>query len=226
MFKSTSSAVWLGREREKAILELCRQHMEKIVETVNHMGENIHAFCDMDTKKAEGAFKMVFKMEREADEIKRGILDELSKGIFHPINRDEIIRLVLTADDIATNAKATTRRLKLIPPRKLDERLRGRLREFSDILLEIARLLGKSFEALPKEPGKARELADEVERLEEKIDDLRMESMMPEVVAWGDRSGKPGLSLMLKDVIDHMENVADRCEDVADVIRGIAISHA
>jgi len=226
MFKSTSSAVWLGREREKAILELCRQHMAKIVETVNQMGENVHAFCDMDAKRAEDAFKRVFKVEREADDTKRRILDELSKGIFHPINRDEIIRLVLTADDIATNAKATTRRLRLIPPRKLDKRLKGRLREFSDTLLEIAKLLGKSFEALPKEPGEARKLADEVERLEEKIDDFRMESMMPEVVAWGDRSGRSGLSLMLKDVIDHMEDIADRCEDVADVIRGIAISHA
>ena len=226
MFKSTSSTVWLGREREKAILELCRQHMSKIVETVNLMGENVHAFCDMNAKRAEDAFKRVFKVEREADDIKRRILDELSKGIFHPINRDEIIRLVLTADDIATNAKAATRRLRLIPPRKLDKRLKGRLREFSDTLLEIAKLLGKSFEALPKEPREARKLADEVERLEERIDDFRMESMMPEVVAWGDRSGKPGLSMMMKDVIDNMENVADRCEDVADVIRGIAIGHA
>ena len=221
-----SSVVWLGKGREKAILNLCNQHMEKIVESVSWMGKNIHAFCDGDEKKIRTTFKEVSRKEREADEIKEKILDDLSKGMFHPINRDEIIRLVLTADDIATNAEATTRRLKFISPREIGSKLKNVLKELSDILLDEAKLLSKASTALSKKPKEAMEFADKVERLEEKIDDFRMEAVMPAAIACCNRSKKTGLCLMLKDVIDHMEAVADRCEDVADVIRVVAISHA
>lgn len=224
MFKSTSSAVWLGRQKERGVLKQCGEHLDMVVETITGMRKNIHAFCDRDAKAIKASLKEVFDKERGADEVKRRILEELSKGVFHPINRDEIIRLVLTADDIATNAKATTRRLKLIPPEKIDGGLREGLREFSDSLLKMAALLRETFAALLKEPKAAIRLADEVERMEEKIDDFRMERILPKVVAWSDKLEKPGLSSMLKDVVDHMENVADRCEDVADVVRGIAIS--
>lgn len=200
--------------------------MEKIVESVSWMRKNIHAFCDGDKKKIEATFKEVSQKEQEADEIKKKILDDLSKGIFHPINRDEIIRLVLTADDIATNAKATTRRLKFISPREIVSKLKNVLKELSDILLDEARFLSKASTALSKKPKEAMEFANEVEKLEEKIDDFRMEAVIPAVIVCCNRLKKARICLMLKDVVDHMETIADRCEDVADVIRGIAISHA
>ncbi|KUO43378.1 MAG: hypothetical protein APU95_05870 [Hadesarchaea archaeon YNP_N21] len=226
MFKSISSAIWIGRQREKEILKMCEGHMDKIVETIAIMRKNVHAACDGRAEEMGSTFNEISAKEREADELKRKIVEELSKGIFHPINRDEIVRLILTADDIATNAKATTRRLKLISLRGIDEKLKSGIKEISDNLLEMANLMRKSFAEVSKKPKEAIKLADQVERIEEKIDDLRMDEIMPEVVRWSNRSRKPGTSMILKDVIDHMENVADRCEDVVDVIRSIAISHA
>jgi len=34
-----------------------------------------------------------------------------------------------------------------------------------------------------------------------------------------------GPSIVMKEMADNMENVADFCEDVSDIIRAIAISH-
>jgi len=226
VFKSTSTAVWMGRRRERKILEFCREHLNKIVETVAGMRKTVYAFGDLDTLKMNSAFREVFAMEREADEAKRGILEELSRGVFHPINREEIIRLILTAEDVADNAKEASRKLNFIPPRKLGKGLRKNLKDFSDSLLEGAKLTNDAFKALMEKPSEVLGLTQAVEAVEEKIDDFRVEVMMPEVLAFCDQSRSVGISLMLKEVIDNMENVADLCEDVADIIRGIAISIA
>jgi len=69
-------------------------------------------------------------------------------------------------------------------------------------------------------------LANEAEMIEESIDDFRMNQLVPKLIAWINRSKTVGFCVMLKETIDRMENVADRCEDVADVIRSIVISYA
>lgn len=224
IFKSKETAFWLGMEKERRISELCKGHFNKVVETVSEMRKNVHAICDIERKKAEETFKRVFEREREADEIKRKIVGELSKGLIHPINREEVMRLVLTADDIATNAKAAVRRLKLISSAKISPTLKKGLKEISDFLLQISELTRSAYFALLHNPQGAIELANEVERIEEKIDDFRIDEILPSMVSWSDKSSSSGHAMMIKDAIDNMEKIADCCEDVVDVIRGIVLS--
>ncbi len=225
-FRSTSSMMWIGREKERKILELCKNHIAKVVKVVAEMHQTFHEFGKLNQKKVEENFKKVFEYEKEADEIKRSILEELSKGLFHPINREEIIRLILTADDIAAHAKAASRKLILIPPKKVNERLREVLKVFADNLLKIAEEVNNAFQTLTENPQQAVQASNKVENLEEKIDDFRVETVIPEFLVWCEESKTISLCLILKEIIDGMENLADKCEDVADVIRDIAISYA
>ncbi|HID60361.1 MAG TPA: DUF47 family protein [Hadesarchaea archaeon] len=217
--------LWLGEAREKKILEICDEHMKKVVDTVVGMNKVIQGFCDPDRKKVDQGFEEVFKSERAADEFKRKILEELSAGIFHPIHRDEIIRLTMTADEIAANAKAAARKLNYLDPKKLHTKLRETLRIFSEDLVHIGNKTYEAFVALTKDSKTAVVLSHEVEKLEEKIDDLRAEQLTPELLAWYRKINDIGVSLVLKEMTDNMENVADFCEDVSDIIRCIAISH-
>jgi len=217
--------LWLGEARERKILETCDAHMKKVVDTVVGMDKVIQGFCDMDRKKVDQGFEAVFKSERAADEVKRKILEELSAGIFHPIHRDEIIRLTMTADEIAANAKAAARKLNYLDPKKLHKKLRDTLRTFSEDLVITVNKTYEAFAALTKESKTAVVLSHEVEKLEEKIDDLRADQLTPELLAWYRKIKDIGLSLVLKEMTDNMENVADFCEDVSDIIRCIAISH-
>jgi len=225
MFRSTSSAVWLGRRKERKVLESCKEHFNLILKTVEGMRKTAHAFHDLDTKGVKNAFKEVFAREREADDVKRKIIGELSKGIFHPINREEIMRLTLTAEDVADNSKEAARKLGFVLPKKISKNLRKGLKDFSDGVYKTAESTNNTFKMLMEKPNEALKLADLVEKAEEKMDDLRGE-LLVSVLTFCDRSKMAGASLMLKEVIDNMENAADRCEDVADVIRGIAVSIA
>lgn len=226
MTKSTSALVWLGKMREKEVLDLASKHMEKVVGTVEAMRENIHAFCDLDEKRSARMMKETARREREADDVKEKIIEDLSKGMFHPIDRGEIMQLLLTADDIATYAEATTRRLAFLPAKKVDKSIMADLKDTSDTLVQMTKLLKTALGALSEGPGKVIELTESVERLEEKIDKLRVEKILPKVLKWCDKSKRISHSLMLKDMVDHLEDVADKCEDAADVIRHIAVSAA
>jgi len=229
VFRSGSSLVWIGREKEKEVLGLCEEHIHKILKTVEEMKNTIYFLCTSDRRKMIRASERTSRSERKADEVKARILEELSKGIFHPINRDEIVRLVLTADDIAENAKAAARKAALIPMGEIkriceDKHLSKDLRILSDNLIEITKSVSDAFSSLLRDPRKTIKLANKVEKIEEDIDNFRAETLLPEVIEWCDKSKKPGTSLLLKEMADNMEEVADRAEDVADVVRGIAIS--
>ncbi|MBA7501880.1 hypothetical protein ES706_00455 [subsurface metagenome] len=224
--KSSSSLIWLGKEKEKEIIKLCEEHMNKLIATIIGLKKTVYAFCESDATKMKSAFKEVADRESEADEIKRKVIEKLSKGIFHPINREEIIRLILTADDIATNAEAATRRLRLIPLGKINKDLKAGLKTMSDSLVDIVESVSNALRMLTQNPSDAIKLANEAEMIEESIDDFRMNQLVPKLIAWINRSKTVGFCVMLKETIDRMENIADRCEDVADVIRSIVISYA
>lgn len=219
--KTTNVMAWVGRRREKRILRMAERHMEKVVASVEALRDTVYAFCDGRREDVERGYREVFRLEREADDVKRSILNELSRDVFHPIDRDEITRLLLTMDDIASNAKGASVRITFMDfPVEDEEVLRG-LREVADRLVEIAREAYRALRELVESPSKALDAANRVEELEEGIDDVRR-GLLRRLIAIGDSLG-PSRLVCLKDVVDSMENVADRCEDTADLIRSLAI---
>jgi len=76
-------------------------------------------------------------------------------------------------------------------------------------------LIGGSKEAL--------KLADAVERKEEEIDEFR-HGLIARILSWGDSAKKLSNVIMLKEVIENIENASDKGEDVADLIRTIAVT--
>ena len=199
--------------------------MKKIVDTVESMNVAIQGFIDMDEKRIDKGYNESFKNEREADEIKKKILDELAKGIFHPINRDAMIRLTMTADEIAANAKAAARKLSFMDSKKIHVELREIIKLMAAELVKIVSKTFEAFVALMDNPKTAIAISHEVERIEEQVDDIRTEQLVPETLVWNRRIQDISLVLLLKEITDNMEGIADICEDVSDIIRLIAISY-
>jgi len=225
MFKDSNIIMWLSRREEKKVLELCKSHLDKIVETVEEMKWVVHAFCNEDFNALEEHYKKAFDSERAADDIKHRILRDVSAGPLHPIDREEVIRLVLTADDIAENAKSGARKLRLASTKCLTDQISVGLREMADMCVEIARSVRVAFEKLNVGTDAAIEAANQVEALEESIDEFRL-GLLKAILS----CKQPVVSikslgpwLMLLNAIENMEEVSDRSEDVADVIRSIAI---
>jgi len=222
LFKSGHISVWLSRKKEREILGECKLHADAIVATVAEMKKVVYSFCEDDLEGVKRNFGMVFKQERDADNLKREILDKLSTGPFHPITREEVIRVVLTADDVAANAKSAARKISASSSRILPDEIKDGLRGLADMDVRIAEKMRKAFIKLLEDPRAAIEVTNEVERMEEEIDDFRV-SLVEKILKFGDTAKSISAWLMLKEAVENMEDVADRSEDVADVIRSIAI---
>ncbi len=225
MFKASNVTIWLSRREEKKVLDLCKAHLDKIVETVEEMRQVVHAFCQDDFNTLEEHYKRAFDSERAADDLKHNILQDVSSGTLHPIDREEVIRLVLTADDIAENAKSAARQLRLASTKCLTDHISANLRVMADMCVEVTQSVRTAFEKLQGGSKAAIEAAKQVEILEESIDEFRL-GLVKAILSCKERVisiRSLGPWLMLLNAIENMENVADRSEDVADVIRSIAI---
>lgn len=206
------------------ILGPAKEHLNKVLKTVEGMRKTLRLFCsDEKGEEIDNASKKVMEMERQADTAKAEILDELSKGEFHPINRGTVIRLVTTSDDIAENARAAAVKATILDPSRLDEGLKNDLDQQSGLALEIVRLLESAYSALSKNPKEALERTGKVEKMEEKIDSFRTNDLSPRIVEWADQSDMPGTSIVLLEIESNIEEVADQAENAADIIREIAI---
>lgn len=219
---SDSPLAWLGKRKEKRALKLSKNHMKEIVKTAELMKETVFLFCENGENIREKA-EEVLDNERKADEIKDEILEELSKGNFPPLSRENIIRLIMTADDIADNARAAAMKLTFLNPESVDPELKGSLRKLADFSHESTKILKKSFSASLENPSSVRKKTGEVEKMEEKVDTFRAETLIPQLVKWADESHKPGTSIIVTEVENNIENVVDQTENCADVLREITI---
>ena len=219
---SDKSIDWLGKPKEKRALELCQGHMDEIVKVTEAMRDSVQAFSK-NKKKFQKRVEKVKGKERSADEKKSEILKELSRGNFPPLSREMIIRLILTTDDIGDNARAATLKLGYLEPEKIGDEVLEGLNELSDIACDSSTALRETFSLLLENPEKAIEKTEEVEKIEEKADNFRANTLIPKIIEWADESKNPGTSYILSEVENNIEDVVDRTENSADVIREIAI---
>lgn len=219
-----STWIWVSRSIERRILEECLPHVEKVVEVVKALNAMISSLIEKGAEAARSSYEKVFKAEREADETKKNILDKVSKEVLQPIDREFVIRLVLRIDDIADYAKATARRFSIMLNLGLamDRELLDELKKIGGKLNEASELLVEAVRALPRNPRKALEFAEKIERIEEEVDDIRTKAL--EIAFRRCREKSVDWCLLAKEVIDSIENSVDRCEDAADIVRSIVMA--
>lgn len=214
--------IWLGRQASKETMTASCRHLRQIFNIVSISQEMVYAYLRSDLEEATKKSQEIVRLEREADQIKEEIIEKLMNSSLHPMDQDEIIRLVLTADDIAAQLKATGRKLLYTHPDEVPPHIKDGLKGIIDLLAEESQALRSTIEALVKGKNDIRERAEKTERLEEAIDDARVD-LLAQILKWGDTSEHVSDWIMLKEAVENMETASDKIEDTADVLRQIAI---
>jgi len=212
----------LGRQAEKEVIGACEAHLEKIFVIVDKFQEFTNNYCNNDVEEAQYKAKEIVTLEREADTIKEGIIDNLMKSTLHPMDQDEIIRLVLTSDDIAAQLKSATRKLLYTHPKEIPVNIKQGLKDLVNTLVDESGALKETIDALVKNRDGVKDKAEKTERLEETIDDLRVD-LLAQILKWGDISEHVSDWIMMKEAVENIEMASDKIEDTADVLRAIAI---
>lgn len=212
---------WVSTRVEREALKLLLTHLGLILEVGKSALNFFKCFKDDDQACISKSFNNIFNYEREADDIKKKILGELSKGFIHPVDRDEIMKLTLTIDDIAAYIKAATRRATLVDSRSIDHEIKIYSLIMTEKIVQAINLLIEAVNNLHSNPVKSLNIANDVERIEEEVDDIRLRAL-DRVLKFCKHSDISSC-IVSKEIIDSLENSCDRCEDSADVIRIIAV---
>lgn len=200
--------------------------MVKAIDTVNELERTISAFREGNREEAERHIEKLFKEEVEIDELRRAVYEELTKGELPTKYREDLKSLVERLDRMADFVKDSARGIKIlieaettVPKEIMDLNLR-----IAKNLVECTRYLNMSIETLGSNPLQAKEYTLKVDACEGIIDEEHM-NLKITLIKKAKEVNAPTL-IVLKDLVDSMEQAADMCDDTADYVRNLATAEA
>ncbi|MFC1802990.1 DUF47 domain-containing protein [Thermoproteota archaeon] len=213
---------WFAPKRGEQVLEMVEKHLTLTQSAVSSLYRMVEAAAECDEEECKIAFMDISRLEMEADELRRNMVEELTKGEMFPEERDDLMELVRAADWIADWSKEAGRILNIIPFEKAPDEIKTATINMVRANVDCVKVLSQAIKALPKDSVKALSLADEVEMLEETVDDLygvtRAHFATQEFPDFS-----TGSLILLNEFFDAVETIADWCENTADIVRAIAV---
>ena len=221
--KATFESWFAARTRARAI-EMIMQATKMLGPSVEELITCVNSAIAERKEDLESAFVRVHQLEREGDSLRRLIILELARGNLPIDERRSFMRLARQIDWVADWCLEAARLARISPMAKFPEALRGTALEMCKVVKDCVFEVQQCIDLLTdKKVQEALDAADKVERLEEEVDDLYRkargllsEISGPELTA--------GQVVLLAQFLDALENIADRCEDVCDQARVIAVS--
>jgi hypothetical protein len=174
----------------------------------------------------EGAFTRLHQLERRGDNLRRSIILELARGNLPIDERRSFMRLARQVDWVADWCVESGRLVRLSPMDTLPEELRVTVLDMCKVVKDCASEVEQCIRLLTdKKMQESLDAASKVEGLEEEVDDLyrKARGLLSEISV---PEFTVGQVVLVAELLDAIENVADRCEDVCDQARAIAVSVA
>lgn len=214
----------LGGRKLEEIVNKTISHLESVKTEVELLQKMVRSLGRGETMDVGKFFEEINKYEHKADRIKREVMKELRMGYLHPLDREDILRLVTEADDIAAYTKATARRIMILYNLgfSIPHDVTGYLTSIIDKTVESIRKLHKALKSLIESVDKTLSYIEEIENLEEEVDEERMKALEALYKKCIDKVDAE--CILVKEVIDDAEKISDKCEDTGDVLRIIAVS--
>ncbi len=167
----------------------------------------------------EQARREIRRIEHDNDGIVHSIYDRLNTSFITPIDSADVLALSSNYDTIIDYIYATVNRFYLYKIAAAD----GPMKRFAEIVVQCAVEVVKLTADIERLKSRnAAGSAEEIDRLENEADELLNES-----VASLFEKGLDALEVMkLKEIYEFMEETTDKFEDVALLLRDIAVRYA
>jgi predicted phosphate transport protein (TIGR00153 family) len=211
---------WFEKRRENKAITTMQQHLSTIMSAVEDLEKALKASVTNNEKEAKASIDRVISAEKEADRLRRVVMTELSRGELPPTDREDLMHLIKRIDMVADWSRESTRILGATPMKDVPDNLKKSAIEMVEGVRECAAALQKCINRMTEKPEEALKAADEVERLEEKVDDLFENARR---VLAKEEKIKVGVAILINDLFEAIEMAADMCEDACDQVRIIIV---
>lgn len=174
----------------------------------------------IDFSDAGATSKEIHELEHRGDEIAHGIYEALNKVFIPPLDREDIIDITKALDDVMDHIYEAA-----------DAMCVYNIQKPTPVAANLAKVIVSCTESVAAQLPKLRsrramkgiaEGVIELHRLENEADLLLREGVMKLFHEPND----PVLVIAWSRIYETMEQVTDKCEDIADVLRGLTIKHA
>ena len=200
--------------REESFFGLFEQSAQNMVKAAQGLKKLVDTGEDI-----EGSVGEITELEHQGDTITHQIMAQVNRTFVTPFDREDIALLAHTLDDVTDFIHAAADAM-LIYKVKCST---PRARELADIIVQAAAEVERAMPQLRhrKELKQILERCVELNRLENAADRVYRSAMgelfddstdIAEIIKW-------------REIYEHMEEATDRCEDVANVLEGVAIKH-
>jgi predicted phosphate transport protein (TIGR00153 family) len=212
---------WFEKRRKSKVLEIAYRQMTVALDTVNDLEKAINAAFEVDGETARTIIERLFKAEEEVDNLRRTVFEELTKGNLPLKEREDIMDLIIRLDTMADHVKDSARNVLVLLDTDIPKEIWNAFSEMSSLLVRTAATLRESLKHLGEDNARARAMSEKVEEEENKVDKKFLE-IKTLLLKYGNLN--PVVLMILKDLLDSMEEAADSCADTGDYIRILTVS--
>jgi predicted phosphate transport protein (TIGR00153 family) len=200
--------------REDKFFELFEESAKNLVQIALALKNMLDEFTDIENK-----MNIITGMEHKGDSVTHEIMALLHRSFVTPFDREDIALLAHTMDDIADLIHASADAMciyHITAPTP-------RSREMADILIQTTQGIERVIPFLRHKSELKKMLSSciDLNRLEndgDKIYRLALGELFEDtkdtayIIKW-------------REIYEHMESATDRCEDVANVLEGVALKN-
>ncbi len=161
------------------------------------------------------ASERVYFLEREADDLRRILIDRLNRTLVTPFDREDIYALSRAVDEIIDAAQRTVEELNIFNVQPDDD------------LIAMAKVLEKGtleiYDALKnmkQYPAVALEHAKRAKATENQIHHIYLKALAE---LFDNPEHTPGYMLKMREIYRHLNRSADNCDEAANIISDIMI---
>jgi len=202
--------------REEKFFDFFEQSAQNMVKAAQGLKKMVDTW-----EHVEGMVGEITELEHQGDIITHQIMAQLHRTFVTPFDREDIALLAHVLDDVTDFIHAAADAMLLY---KIDQPSQ-RAKELADIIVQGATEVERAMPRLRRHGAELKQVLEhcvEINRLENMADRV-FRSAMAELF---DDSTDIANIIKWREIYEYMESATDRCEDVANVLEGVALKHA
>jgi len=208
-------------QAKRKALAVLQDEFSRILNSARELSSLTTSLVRGDVKDIQASLERMRTAEEEVENLRRKITREVAEIGSLMVYREDVLRAAYLMDDIAgyisgVSFRLANMKLTSLKKGKFDEDLEQLIGMVVDAIFK----LNEMARALSINPGSTIELAQDVEKLERKVD-ARYRAVI--IKALSEISVTKDL-LLLKDAIEGIEGMADKCQETSDSLTILALS--
>ena len=208
-------------QAKRKAIAILQDEINRILNAARGLSVLPNMMVKKDKSGVKNTLEQISSIEEEVENLRRKITRDVSDVGGLIINRDNLLNTAYTMDEIAGYITGIAFKLSNIKSTTLkNSDLNKQLTELIELVVDEIYKLNEIIRSLNTNSEKSIELAQETQKIEREID-IKYRKMT--ITVLNDITNNKEL-LLMKDVIEGIEEMADKCQEVSDSFILLALS--